>query len=217
MRRWCLIVASAMGATVCADCHAQWYGGWGGYTEPATPYSSAVRAQAEMAMAQGAAAENYARAAIANEQARSVYLENEARMLELRRQRREATHARNEQRKQEQKERAARRPPPKRRTERYPRLSSDQIDPLTGEVHWPECLMGDDYGKDRKSVEDALQTQAEFGAGERTTKIIYDASHRMMLILAPSNSRLGSEAYQTCRKFLTSLSVEGDHAQEALK
>ena len=164
MGRWCLILASAMAALSGANCQAQWYGGWGGYTETATPYSAAVRSQAEMTMAQAAAAESYAKASIANEQARSLYLENEARFIQLRRANRDAKDAREEQKKQEQKARAALRPPPKPVTAVYPRLSSDQIDPLSG-----------DYG-----------------------------------VLGPAD-------YTPCRKFLTSLSVEGNHAQEALR
>jgi hypothetical protein len=64
MRRWSLILASAIAALSGADCHAQWYGGWGGYSEAATPYSAAVRSQAEMTMARGAAAESLGKAAI---------------------------------------------------------------------------------------------------------------------------------------------------------
>ena len=217
MGRWCVFLASAMVAFSGATCRAQWYGGWAGYTEPATPYSAALRSQAQMTMAQGAAAESYANAAITNEQARSVYLENEARFIQLRRDNRDAKDAREDQKKQEQKARAALRPPPKRITELYPRLSSDQIDTLTGEIHWPGCLMGGGYADDRKSVEDALRTQAEYGPNDRTSKTIYDASHRMMLVLSGDYKSLGPADYAPCRRFLTSLSVEGDHAQEALR
>lgn len=217
MRRWCLILASAIVALSGADCHAQWYGGWGGYTEAATPYSAAVRSQAEMTMAQAAAAESYAKAAIANEQARSLYLENEARFIQLRRANRDARDTREEQKKQEQKARAALRPPPRPLTQLYPRLSSDQIDPLTGEIHWPGCLMGGGYADDRKTVEDSLRTQAEYGPNDRTTKTMYEASHRMMRTLSGDYGVLGPADYAPCRKFLTSLSVEGNHAQEALR
>ena len=214
MRRWCIILASAMTALSGADCHAQWYGG---YTDAATPYSAAVRSQAQMTMAQGAAAESYANAAISTEQARSLFLENEARFIQLRRENRDAKDAREAQKKQEQKERAALRPPPKRLTELYPRLSSDQIDPLTGAIQWPTCLMGGSYAEDRKSVEDALRTQADYGSSDRTTKIIYDGAQRMMLTLSGDYGMLGPKDYAPCRRFLTSLSVEGNHAQEALQ
>ena len=217
MGRWCLILASAMAALSGANCQAQWYGGWGGYTQAATPYSAAVRSEAEMTMARGAAAESLGKAAISREEARSAYIDNEAKFIQLRRENRDIKDAREEQKKQEQKARAALRPPPKPLTALYPRLSSDQIDPLTGEIHWPGCLMGAGYAADRKSVEDALRTQAEYGPNDRTTKTIYDASHRMMRTLSGDYASLGPVDYAPCRKFLTSLSVEGNHAQEALK
>lgn len=217
MERWCVILASAVMALGGAHCDAQWYGGWGGYTQAATPYSAAVRSQAQMTMAQGVAAQDYAKAAISTEQARSLYLDNEAKFIELRRANRDAKDARLAQKKQEQKEQAALRPPPKRLTELYSRLSSDQIDPVTGEIHWPDCLSDGDYGSDKKTVEDALRTQAQYGPNDRTSKTIYDAAHRMMLTLSGHYGSLGPENYAPCRRFLNSLSVEGNYAQEALK
>jgi hypothetical protein len=196
------------------DCHAQWYGG---YTEAATPYSAAVRSEAEMTIARGAAAESAARAAISREEARSAYIDNEFKFIQLRRENRDIKDAREAKKKQEQKERAALRPPPRPLTALYPRLSSDQIDPLTGEIHWPGCLMGSGYAAGRKSVEDSLKTQAEYGPNDRSTKTISDASQRMMKKLSGDYAALGPENYAPCRKFLTSLSVEGNHAQEALK
>lgn len=217
MRRWSLILASAIAALSGADCHAQWYGGWGGVTEAATPYSAAVRSEAEMTMARGAAAESLGKAAISREEARSAYIDNEFKFAQMRRENRDIKDAREAAKKQEQKAKAALRPPPKPLTALYPRLSSDQIDPLTGEIHWPGCLMGDGYADDRKTVEDSLRTQAEYGPNDRTSKTIYDASHRMMRTLSGDYAVLGPADYGPCRKFLTSLSVEGNHAQEALK
>lgn len=215
MGRWCLILVSALAAFGSSNCHAQWYG-WG-YSEAATPYSAAVRSEAEMTMARGAAAESLGRAAISREEARSAYIENEARFIQLRRANRDAKDAKEAQKKQEQKARAALRPPPRPLTALYPRLSSDQIDPLTGEIHWPGCLMGQGYADDRRLIEDSLRTQAEYGPNDRTSKTIYDTSHQMMRTLSGDYAVLGPAEYAPCRKFLTSLSVEGNHAQEALK
>ena len=214
MGRWCIILASAMVALCGSNCHAQWYGG---YTGAATPYSAAVRSEAEMTMARGAAAESLGKAAISREEARSAYIDNEFKFIQLRRENRDIKDAREEHKKQEQKARAALRPPPRPLTALYPRLSSDQIDPLTGGIHWPGCLMGKGYTDDRKTVEDSLRTQAEYGPNDRTSKTIYDASHRMTRTLSGEYSVLGPVEYAPCRKFLTSLSVEGNHAQEALK
>jgi len=229
MARWLLFIVSVTTTLSCTDCSAQWYGrwygygGWGGWGDynynwgGSTPYSNAVRAQAELTMAQGAAAENYAKASIANEQARSVYLENQAKFLEMRREQKAVADAKKQQRLDEAKARNALRPPPKSPTELYPRLSSDQLDPLTGEIHWPDSLSGSEYAADRNVVEDALRAQAEFGPNERTARIIYDAAHRMMAIRARNVSELGSQRYAASRKFLNSLAIEGQHAREASK
>ena len=220
MSRGYFMLASVIAALNGADCHAQWYGGYGGgggYGEVGTPYSAAARGQAEMMMAQGAEVESLGKAAISREEARSRYLDNETKFIQLRRENRDEKDARAAEKKQEQKARAGLRPPPRPVTALYPRLSSDQIDPLTGEIHWPGCLTGSGYAADRKSVEDALRTQAEYGPNDRTEKIIKDASGRMMHSLSGNYAVLGPVGYAPCRKFLTSLSVEGDHAQEALK
>jgi hypothetical protein len=227
MGRWLLFLVSVTTILCCSDCSAGWYGRWYGYGGyggwgnygwgGSTPYSNAVRAQADLTMARGAAAENYAKASIANEQARSVYLDNEAKFLEMRRQQKAAYEAKKQQRLDEAKARNALRPPPKPASELYPRLSTDQLDPLTGEIHWPDSLSGSEYAEDRKVIEDALKSQAELGPNERTSRIIYDAAHNMMAIRARNVSELGSQGYAACRKFLNSLAIEGEHAQEASK
>ena len=223
MRRWLLILTCMIVALSSADCRAQYYrrwygGGWGGYYGGGTTaYSSAVQAQSQYVAAQGQAAESYAKAAISAEQARSVYIENQAKFLEMRRQQKAALEEKKAQRLAEAKARTALRPPPKPATQRYPRLSSDQLDPLTGDIHWPDSLSGSEYADDRKAVEEALKSHAEYGPDDRSSKIIYDAAHRMMATRSLKVSELGSEGYASCRKFLNSLAIEGEHAQENLQ
>ena len=212
----------------CVDCRAQWYGGWYGYGnwggwggyysgEGSTPYSSAVRAQAELTQARGVAAESYARAAGAAEQARSQYLENQARFVELRRQQKAAMEADKVKREAEAKARAARRPAPRPHTELYPRLSVDQLDPLTGEIHWPACYLAPEFAADRELIEQALKEQAEHGPEDRTAKILYDAAYRMGATRSPDLLKLSSQDYAAAHRFLKSLAYEGEHAREALK
>ncbi len=236
MRSLCLILGCAMVTLTAASCTAQWYqpwygynnygygyaygnGGYGGmyYGDPGTPYSNALRAEAEMTIAQGAAVESAAKAALDAEQARSQYLDNQAKFLAMRREYKAGVDARIEQRKEEAEARAAARPAPKPPTQLYPRLAYDQLDPLSGEIAWPDCLLGDEYAIDRGVVEGALRSQAEFGPNERTSRIIYEASQRMMTVRSRRVIELGSEGYASCRRFLNSLAVEGDHAREALR
>jgi len=198
---------------------AQWYGGsrygWGGGV--GTAYSADVRARASMTMAQGAASEYYAKARLTNEAARSQFIDNQAKYIAMRRALTASNEAREQQRIADAKARAALRPPPKSLAQIYPRLSEDQLDPLTGEIHWLELLEGNEYSDDRKVIEEALRAQAEYGASDRTSKIIFEAAHRMMKTLSGDYAKVGSENYSSYRRFLNSLSVEGQQAQEGLK
>lgn len=228
MGRWVQAMVAAVVVLSCTDCMAQWYGGWRGYGswggwggyysgEGSTPYSNAVRAEAEMAKARGQAAESYAKAAETNEKVRSQYLENQARFVELRRQQKAAIEAQKDKREDEVKAKVARRPPAKPHTELYPRLSTDQLDPLTGQISWPSCYLAPEFEADRKMIEAALKDEAEHGPDARTSKILFDAAYRMGSIRSQSMQALNSQEYAAAHKFLKSLAYEGEHAQEALK
>lgn len=225
MVRYLIVLTGMLTIFSCEECQARWYArwyGWGNYygnydSGGSTPYSNAVRAQAELTLAQGAARESAAKAAISAEQARRVYLENQARYLEMRREQKAVSDAKKQQRLEESSARNSLKPPPKSKTELYPRLSSDQLDPLTGEIQWPEWLTGSEYAEDREIIESALKSQAEFGPDARTSRIIYDAAHRMMAIRSRNVTEIGSQAYTSCRRFLNSLAIEGEHALEVLK
>ncbi len=196
------------------------YGAGGYYYYPyngQTAYSNAVRAEAELTMARAEAAEQYAKAAEYNERARQQYLENKARYDEIRRQQRAAIEARKQKEREEQRIRASRRPPPKKPTELNPRLSPDQLDPLSGEIHWPDSLMSSAYEEDRRVIEGALRRQAEDGPSERTARIINDAALRMRTIVSSQIGDLGFETYSANRRFLNSLAVEGQHALEEMQ
>lgn len=233
MKRLLLIASVVAIGAWGAELHAQWYGGYrnyGGYRGISgygygggygggvgTAYSEGIRAQAQFNMAQGVAAANYARAAQINEQARSQYIDNEAKYIQMRRELRAAGEAEQAKRKANEKAKAALRPPPKPLAEIYPRLGVDQLDPLTGDIHWPDAFLGSEFNADRKVIEDALRTQAEDGANERTSIIVSDAAHRMMKTLSADYAKVGAENYSSDRRFLNSLSVEGDQAMKDAK
>lgn len=215
-----IVVIGAWGA----ESQGQWYGGYHnyggygyGYGGVGTAYSAGIRAQAQFNMAQGVAAANYARAAQINEQARSQYIENEAKYIHMRRELRAAGEAEQAKRRAADKAKAALRPPPKPLADIYPRLGADELDLLTGEIHWPESLLGSEFDDNRKTIEEALKTQAEYGANERTSKIIFDAAHGMMKTLSADYAKVGAENYSSYRRFLNSLSVEGDQAMKEIK
>lgn len=200
-------------------CEAQWYTGWyGGWSgEGSTPWSSAVKAQANLVAAEGQAAESYARAAESAEHARAQYLENQARYVEWRQQQRWITEERRAARHAALKAKAAGRPAPRPPTDLYPPLAPDQLDRLTGEIHWPGGLMDPEYAKDRAIVESALRTRAETGPDERTSSILHDAAWRMLAHSAPSMRQLDSQEHLACRRFLKSLMLEGEFSPGVLR
>ncbi len=231
MRKWLLVFGILVFVVSGSVSYAQWHGGYsrfggygyggygyGGYGgDVGTAYSADVRARAAFAMAQGAAAESYARSNQANELARSQYIDNESKYIQMRRDLRAATEAGQEQRKADERAKAALRPPPKTPAQIYPRLGSDQRDPLTGKIRWPEPFLDKEFQDDRTTVEAALQTQVEYDGSQRTSKIVFDAAHRMMKTLSADYAKVGAEHYSSSRRFLNSLSVEGDQAMEGLK
>ena len=220
MARWFLIPGIII-VTVCgADCHARGYrrsGGRGGGGGVGTAYSAGVRAQAALTIAQGAASLNYAKANQVNALARSQYIVNQEKYIEMRRRLRAASEAEHEQQKAKAKARAALRPAPPSLSQVYPRLSSDQLDPLTGQIYWPALLMASEFNTDRKTIETALQAESQNGASDRTSKILNEAAHRMIKTLSGDYAKVSTENYSSARRFLNSLSVEGDHAMEGLK
>jgi hypothetical protein len=214
---WLFIAA----ALICGSgrCEAQWYTGWyGGWSgESSTPYSSAMRANASMVAAEGQAAESYARAAASAERARSLYLDNQAKYVEWRQQQRALSEERHAARRAAIRARAANRPTPPKPTDLYPPLGPEQLDRITGEIHWPGCLMDPAYSAERTIIEGALKTRAESGPDERTDVILHDAAWRMLAMRVPSMGRLDSQEHLACRKFMKSLMLEGEFSAEAVR
>ncbi|MGV2340791.1 MAG UNVERIFIED_CONTAM: hypothetical protein LVR18_44680 [Planctomycetaceae bacterium] len=158
-----------------------------------------------------------ARAAESAEHARAQYLENQARYVEWRQQQRWISEERHAARHMAMRAKAAGRPAPRPPTDIYPPLAPDQLDRLTGEIHWPGGLMDPEYAKDRAIVEAALRTRAETGPDERTSAILHDAAWRMLAHSAPSMRQLDSQEHLACRRFLKSLMLEGEFSPGVLR
>ncbi len=180
-----------------------------------TAYGNAVRAQADLTMAQGRAAVQRAKANESNENARKQSLENKARYNEIRSQQREAIEERKAAEDAARRERAANRRSVSP-TELYPRLSVDQLDATTGKISWPECLKAKAFEKDREQIEAAVKSIAENGPDQRTAGIIRSVANEMKSGTNDLMPEIGFERYLDARKFLGSLSVEGYYALEEL-
>ena len=195
-----------------------WYGaggfnpyGYGGQTA----YGNSVRAQAELTMAQGRAAQSQSIANENNEKARKQYIENKARYEELRREQKEIIEARKEKERESQQQRAVNRKP-KKPTDLYARLAVDQLDRTTGEINWPKCLNGREFDDDRQRIESAVQFIAQNGPDQRSAGIIDATANQMKDNMSDVMTQFGFEAYSDARKFVSSLSVEGYYAMEEL-
>ncbi|MEO2015253.1 MAG: hypothetical protein ABGZ53_12860 [Fuerstiella sp.] len=199
----------------------RWYApvqyGAGGYYPYGgqTAYGNSVRAQAELTMARGRAAQSQAIANENNEKARKQYIENKARYEELRREQREIIEARKAKEREEQRQRAMNRKP-KKPTDLYPRLAVDQLDRTTGEITWPRCLNGRDFDEGRERIESSTQFLAQHGPDQRSAGIIDETAKQMKKNMSDVMKQFGFEAYSDARKFLSSLSVEGYYAMEEL-
>ena len=200
-------------------CEAQWYSGWyGGWSgEGSTPYSSGVKAEASLLAAGGQAAESFARARLAAERARSQYLDNQARYVEWRQQQRAISEERHASRLAALRARAANRPTPPRPIDLYPPLAADQLDRVTGEIHWPPCLLDPQYAAERSLIEAALRSRAESGPDERTDVILHDTAWKMLSKRPPSMRGLDSQTHLACCRFMKSLMLEGEFSAEVLR
>ena len=188
----------------------------GGYNNGTqTAYGNAVRAQAELTIAQGKAAKDAAIAAEHTEQARAQYIENQARYNQLRQQQREVIEARKAKETEARRERGAARPQ-KKPTDLYSRLSAVQLDRTTGKVQWPESLTGMKFEEDRQKIESVLNSIAQNGPDERSAGIIRETANHMKSGTNEILSDISFETYTDARKFLGSLSVEGYYALEEL-
>ncbi|HIF00682.1 MAG: hypothetical protein ABGZ23_08850 [Fuerstiella sp.] len=194
-----------------------WYGagGFNPYGGGQTAYGNSVRAQAELTMARGRAAQSQSIANENNEKARKQYIENKARYEELRREQREIIEARKAKEREAQHQRAINRKP-KKPTDLYPRLAVDQLDRTTGEINWPGCLNGKDFDDDRQRIESSVQFIAQHGPDQRSAGIIDATAKQMKKNMSSVMKQFGFEAYSDARKFVSSLSVEGYYAMEEL-
>jgi sRNA-binding protein len=197
--------------------HAPVQYGAGGYYPYGgqTAYGNAVRAQAELTMAQGRAAQSQAIANENSEKARKQYIENKARYEELRREQRGIIEARKAKEREAQRQRAASRKP-KAPTDLYPRLAIDQLDRTTGDIVWPKCLTGKTFDEDRQRIESSVQFIAQHGPDQRSAGIIDETAKKMKKNMSDVMKQFGFQSYSDARKFLSSLSVEGYYAMEEL-
>jgi hypothetical protein len=191
--------------------HGGYGGGYGGYGwggGGGTAAGNAMQGMASVIQAQGVnhllnseAAKNY-------EDARSKYFDNRIKgtqtYFELRRMNRAYTDAeRDKPVTSEAAFRYAHEDAPKR-------ITNKQIDPVTGGIHWPTILTGDDFADDRNLL-NAVFAQRERKHGSLTAEEYAEIQKSTSSILTNLKKNLKSYApndYLEAKKFTESLAYE---------
>ena len=205
-RRWLLAILLAVSVALTASAaSARRYGGGGGGATPASAYMSGmgtlIRSQAQANLTN-------AQAAIAAEQARTLYIQN--RML--------ATNTYFQMRQANRDYVAAERGPKTSNDEfsRYSthlqpkRLTASQLDPVTGHINWTPILQGENYALYREQIETLFKMRAEHhvAAGESSYSDIREAGHQMQAELTKHISNLAPQEYTEAHKFVEGLIYE---------
>jgi hypothetical protein len=202
----CLTIANSAVAQLALGAYA--YGqGWGS-NFASTPAEGYARGMADVIRAQGQAYESATRGAIAYEQARSAYIQNELLWQQTAQERQREGYARREQYYANQRALRDRRnamadhePPPAK-------LSAMQYDRATGLVKWPDALQTEPFSGDRKGLEDLLVTRAHTGESSAVDRRIHDSALQMQARLKGQIRDLPPQSYLDSRKFLDLLAAE---------
>lgn len=207
---WC---AAWVGAT---DAYGQFYyyggyrpygyGAWGGAYPGyygGTVAGSYAAGMGQMIQAQGAYNQMTAQAATQYEQAKSLALDNKLKAAQTYYQlQRLNQENRAEQERQRRAAIAAYTPPPK------PRLSAEQLDPVTGQINWPAALNTSDFAADRTQLNSLFAMRAMSPASVKFSQIS-SAVLAMRSKLDAKFDSIDQGEFFTARHFLDALAEEG--------
>jgi len=185
------------------------YGMGGGsiYSQAENARANTLRAQGEYNMDTTAAMSNY-------EDARSKYIDNQQKWIQVygEKQRalaaqheaeREATHAERERAREFQ----AANPPAG-----PPRLTASQLDSYTGRIQWPTALNEVAFEGQRKSLEALFALRVHTSTNPDLASKVDKAVREMKESLRAKIREIPSQDYIEARRFLDSLAVEGRSA-----
>jgi hypothetical protein len=89
------------------------------------------------------------------------------------------------------------------------RLSPSELDNVTGEIHWPILLTGQDYGAQRTELQKAFADRAYHGVMNAETFLkVLQVAEDMMTGLKSRVRNLPSDQYVSAKRFLESLAYE---------
>jgi hypothetical protein len=88
----------------------------------------------------------------------------------------------------------------------HPRaLGSNELDPVTGHITWPESLQKGDYAMHRSELDDLFAQRAKLSQSESTASKIHAVTAELQDQLRKNIENMPSGEYMSARKFLDSL------------
>jgi hypothetical protein len=84
-------------------------------------------------------------------------------------------------------------------------LSPDALDPVTGQITWPEVLQDDKYAAERKELEQLVELRAKTTQTAGNAAAIRAAVDKLTALLRKDVQTIPANDYMAARKFLDSL------------
>jgi hypothetical protein len=180
--------------------------GGGSVSDPITAFTAAsYNGMANLVRFEGQYALDTSKASINFEQARTLYLENQRRMLEIRRSEYWASAAAKAQDIEDRHLAQLRSKELLDANRPLPSPSSD-LDPITGRIHWPSTLMAMDFDNARKELDSLFDTRAKTGSPvAEVSNHIKVTVREMKQLLHESVLKIPLEDYSEARQFLDQL------------
>jgi hypothetical protein len=166
-----------------------------------TAYSNNANAMADVIRARGAYNRATAEAAVEAEKARAQYIQNQQAWLAAYRE-----HKRlGEQRRAEETAEAharVHRYQSAGRQQQPELLGRNEYNAATGELYFPDALLGPEYAESRQRLQDLFAIRARAGANPKTDREIVDLTNAMLAKLARQIETLRAPDYIAARQFL---------------
>lgn len=185
-----------------------WWGRW--YGGATTPYGDYARGMAAVLRARGLAAENYTRAQINYQEARSRYIDNQKKWLET-------YYARKQMGEAARQERFDRIRAERQRYSAWqaehsePRLTLSDLEPVTGKLDWPAALQSAEFADLRRELNRLFELRAQTDSTPRISQQIYDKARAMQGLLKEKIRDIPTDQYIAARKFLDRMAHEARH------
>lgn len=207
------VIAALAGSPAPAQVIYRPWGGWGGYGgygygfgggTAAGNYmqgmSTVIRSSGEYNLLSSMAGVN-------NEEARSRYIDNNKKWMQNYFQMKEQRMALEAQRK-EMNRRTNEALAAAAKTSGPRPLSSSALDPVTGQITWPEVLQASQFAALRTELEKLFELRAKAGATEATNLKIRSTVEDMTKLLRKQVEKTKANEYMAARKFLDGLDRE---------